>query len=76
MTAGGAQVLTDSAGRFQIMGLRGGTHNLVAYALDGTYITFQQGATVAENQTTPVEIRMKAAQLVNVIFTVSVPQET
>ena len=76
VTAGGAQVLTDSAGRFQIMGLRGGTHNLVAYALDGTYITFQQGATVAENQTTPVEIRMKAAQLVNVIFTVSVPQET
>lgn len=76
IAAGGAQVLTDSAGRFQIVGLRGGTHNLVAYALDGTYQTFQQGATVAENQTTPVAIRLKAAQLVNVIFTVSVPQGT
>ena len=30
IAAGGAQVLTDSAGRFQIVGLRGGTHNLVA----------------------------------------------
>ena len=76
VTAGGAQVLTDSAGRFRIVGLRGGTHNLVAYALDGMYQTFQQGATVAENQNTPVEIRVKAAQLVNVIFTVSVPQGT
>jgi len=76
VTAGGAQVLTDSAGRFQIIGLRGGTHNIVAYALDGTYQTFQQGATVAENQTTPVEIKMKAAPLVNIVFTVSVPADT
>ena len=76
VTAGGAQVLTDSAGRFRIVGLRGGIHNLVAYAMDGMYGTFQQGATVAENQNTPVEIRLKAAQLVNVIFTVSVPQGT
>jgi len=76
VTVGGAQVLTDSAGRFQIIGLRGGSHNLVAYALDGMYQTFQQGATIAENQTTPVEIKMKAAQLVSVIFTVSVPENT
>ena len=76
VTAGGVQILTDSAGRFQLIGLRGGIHNLVAYALDGMYQTFQQGATVAENQTTPVEIKLKPAQLVNVIFTVSVPQDT
>ena len=76
VTAGGVQTQTDSAGRFQLTGLRGGTHNLVAYALDGAYQTFQQGAAVAENQGTPVDIRMKPAQLVNVIFTVSVPQNT
>ena len=76
VTAGGVQTQTDSAGRFQLIGLRGGTHNLAAYALDGAYQTFQQGATVAENQGTPVDIRMKPAQLVNVIFTVSVPQTT
>jgi hypothetical protein len=76
VTAGGAQTLTDSAGRFQLIGLRGGNHMVVAYALDGTFQTFQQGATVEGNKGTPVEIRMKPAPLVNVIFTVSVPQNT
>jgi len=76
VTAGGVQAQTDSAGRFELIGLRGGTHNLVAYALDGMYQTFQQGAAVAENQGTPVEVRAKPAQLVNVIFTVAVPQTT
>lgn len=76
VTAGGLQTLTDSAGRFELIGLRGGTHNLVAYALDGSFQTFQQGATVAENQSTPVQIAMRPAQLVNIIFTVSVPDST
>ncbi|HLF75620.1 MAG TPA: hypothetical protein VI524_14790, partial [Anaerolineales bacterium] len=76
VTAGGVRALTDSAGRFELLGLRGGTHNLVAYALDGAYQPFQQGANVAENQGTPVQVRMKPAQLVNVIFTVSVPANT
>ena len=76
VTAGGVQALTDSAGRFELEGLRGGDHNLVAYALDGAYQTFQQGATVADNQSTPVQIPMKPTQLVNVIFTVSVPDST
>ena len=76
VTAGGAQTLTDSAGRFELVGLRGGAHNFVAYAMDGAYQTFQQGAVVAENQSTPVEVRMRPAQIVNVIFTVSVPAET
>jgi len=76
ITAGGVRTITDSAGRFQLLGLRGGSHNFVAYAMDGAFQTFQQGATVAENQSTPVEVRMKPAQLVNVIFTVSVPAGT
>ncbi len=76
VTAGGVQALTDSAGRFQLIGLRGGNHTLTAFALDGMYHTFQQGAVVEGNKATPVEIRMKPAQLVNVIFVVSVPQNT
>ena len=76
VTAGGAQALTDSAGRFELLGLRGGDHNLVAYALDGTFQTFQQGAMVAENQATPVQIQMRPAPLVNIIFTVTVPDST
>jgi len=76
VTAGGVQAVTDSAGRFQLLGLRGGTHNVVAYAMDGAFETFQQGATVAENQSTPVQVSMKPSQLVNVIFTVSIPAGT
>jgi len=76
VTAGGVQYQTDSAGRFQIMSLRSGTHNLVAYAMDAMYQTFQQGATVADGQSTPVQIRLKPAPLVNVIFSVSVPPTT
>ncbi|MBK9926205.1 MAG: hypothetical protein IPP66_13045 [Anaerolineales bacterium] len=76
VTAGGVQTLTDSAGRFTLEGLRGGRHNLVAFALDGMYRTFQQGAIVEGNKGTAVEVKMKPAQLVNVIFTVAVPQNT
>jgi hypothetical protein len=76
VSAGGIQTVTDSAGRFQLLGLRGGTHNFIAYAMDGAFQTFQQGATVAENQSTPVQVSMKPSQLVNVIFTVSVPAGT
>lgn len=76
VTAGGVQALTDSAGRFNLVGLRGGTYNLVAYALDGMYQPFQQGALVEGNKGTPVQIKLKSAPLVNVIFIVSVPQNT
>jgi hypothetical protein len=76
VTAGGVSIQTDSAGRFQLIGLRAGVHNLVAYALDGSYQTFQQGASVADNQSTPVQIRLKQMPLVNVIFVVSVPANT
>jgi len=37
VAAGGAQVFTRGDGRFLIEGLPPGTHNLVAYALDGRY---------------------------------------
>lgn len=76
VTAGGVQALTDSAGRFELNGLRGGDHNLVAYSLDGSLLPFQQGAMIAGNQSTPVQLSMKPAPLVNVIFTVSVPEST
>ena len=76
VTAGGVSFQTDSAGRFELVGLRAGTHNLVAYAMDGMYQPFQQGAAVADSQGTPVQIRVKPAPLVNVTFIVSVPPTT
>jgi hypothetical protein len=76
VTAGGIQSITDSAGRFNLQGLPVGTHNVVAYAMDGMYQTFQQGATVAQGLTTPVSVSAKPAALVPVTFTVHVPNNT
>jgi hypothetical protein len=76
VTAGGVQSVTDSAGRFNLQGLPVGTHNVVAYAMDGTYNTFQQGATVAQGLTTPVSVAVKAAPLVPVTWMVRVPDNT
>ncbi|MCC6301108.1 MAG: hypothetical protein IT314_17600 [Anaerolineales bacterium] len=76
VTAGGVQFLTDSVGRFVLTDLRAGAHNLVVYAIDGMYQTFQQGADVAGNSTTPVQVRVKPMPLVNVTFIASVPPGT
>lgn len=76
VTAGGMQTITDSAGRYALKGLPPGTHTLVAYALDGTYQTFQQGANVVEGLTTPGKLFLKPAPLVNITFNVSVPSNT
>ncbi len=76
VAAGGLQTLTDSSGNFSLEDLLPGTHNLVAYALDGMYQTFQQGAVVAEGKPTPVKVTLTPAALVNVVFTVIVPRNT
>jgi len=75
VTAGGQRSFSDSAGRFNLQGLGTGTHNLVAYAIDGTYETFQQGATVAAGLNTAVDIRLRAAPLVKMTFIVSAPRD-
>ena len=76
IAAGGQQILTDSTGSFAIENLPVGTHNLVAYAIDGAYQTFQQGARIEAGQRTPVTISMTPAQMVTVNFTLSVPSDT
>jgi len=76
VTAGGQQTLTDSTGSFIIESLPVGTHNLVAYAIDGAFLTFQQGAKVEAGLHTPVALSLTPAQMVNVIFIISVPDNT
>jgi len=76
VTAGGMQSITDSSGRFELVGLPVGTQNLLVYSMDGMYQTFQQGATVADGHTTIVDLRVKPLSLVNVTFTVTVPDTT
>ncbi len=76
ISTGGQQTLTDSTGSFVLESLPVGTHNLVAYAIDGTYQTFQQGARIESGQQTPVSIALIPTQMVNVIFALTVPNDT
>ena len=76
VTAGGIQYITDSLGRFELSGLPVGTHNLLAYSLDGMYKPFEQGALVGDGRTTIVDLRVRPVKLVNVSFIVSVPSNT
>jgi hypothetical protein len=76
VTAGGVSTYTDSMGNFILEGLPPGTHNLVAYALDGAYLPFQQGAVIAAGTTTPAAVAMKPARNVKITFVVTVPSDT
>ncbi|HEX7975195.1 MAG TPA: carboxypeptidase regulatory-like domain-containing protein, partial [Anaerolineales bacterium] len=76
VTAGGAQVLTNSDGSFLLEGLPPGLHNLVAFALDGSYRTYQQGAQVAAESTTPAVLKLSAAPPVKIAFVVTLPADT
>jgi len=76
VTAGGQQTFTASDGSFLLEGLPPGVHNLVGYALDGSYKIFQQGARVAAESTTPAPLKLSAAPTVKVVFVVKVPEGT
>ena len=76
ITAGGHQVYSKSDGSFLIEGLPPGVHNLVSYAIDGSYKTFQQGAQIAAESTTPTPLKISAAPLVKMLFLLRVPPDT
>lgn len=76
VSAGGVQSITDSTGKFELIGLPAGTQNLIVYSLDGRYQTFQQGAAVAPGNVTTVDLRVKAVPFVNITFIASVPAAT
>ncbi|MFM8320563.1 MAG: carboxypeptidase regulatory-like domain-containing protein [Chloroflexota bacterium] len=74
--AGGMQTFTAADGSYLLEGLPPGTHNLIAYALDGAYRPFQQGARVAEQSTTPADFALQPAPPVSVVFVVKAPPNT
>ncbi len=73
--AGGYQTFTDMYGKFAIEEIPVGVHNLVAYSIDGSYQTFQQGARIMENMATPADIKMSPLPLVTVTFIVTPPAD-
>jgi hypothetical protein len=73
--AGGQQTFSDANGKYHIDGLAEGVHNVVFYAMDGHYRTFQQGAKIQSGMTTPADVKMTPMQKVNVTFTVTPPND-
>ncbi|HWQ03906.1 MAG TPA: hypothetical protein VN452_00975 [Longilinea sp.] len=72
--AAGISSVTASDGSFLLEGIPVGTHMMVASSLDGKYTTFQQGATIAADATTPAVIALTPAQMVNLTFVVKPPE--
>lgn len=74
VAAGGMHTFTASDGSYLLEGLPPGIHNLVVYSLDGSFHTFQQGAVVAPDSTTPAFVTIAPARQVNVTFVVHPPE--
>ena len=75
VTAGGVTTFTSAEGDYILEGLPIGTHNLFAYSTDGKYSIYQQGAMVAENATTPANIKVRPTQMVSVTFITNTPTD-
>lgn len=76
VSAGGVQAHTTADGSFLLSGLAPGVHNLVAYALDGSYHINQQGAQVASQANTEAILELQPREHVDVTFVVEVPPGT
>jgi hypothetical protein len=72
----GRNTFTDGEGAFRIDGLPPGLQTLTVFSANGAYQTTQQGAVIAAQSTTPVELGMAPAQMVQVTFEVTVPADT
>ena len=75
VSAAGNLTFTDANGRFTLSEIFPGVHNVVIYAMDGAYATFQQGASVVAGETTPVEIALTPRETVAVTFNVTPPND-
>jgi hypothetical protein len=76
IAAAGQQTLTDSNGKFNIENVPAGTHNLVAFSLNGEFQALQQGAHVEVGRDTEANLSLKSADPVDVTFIVTVPPKT
>jgi len=75
VSAAGHLTFTDANGNFILSGISPGVHNVLFYAMDGKYRTFQQGASIAAGLTTPIEVSLAPMPLVTVTFNVTAPND-
>ena len=70
----GSQTLTASDGKFLMEGLMPGTHDLLAYSMDGVYKPYEQLARVEADLMTPAPISIESNKTVKVTFTTKPPE--
>jgi hypothetical protein len=75
VSAGGRRTFTDANGKYLLDGLGEGIHNVVFYAIDGKYRTFQQGASINAGMQTPADVNLVQMPEVNITFQVSPPND-
>lgn len=73
VSAGGLRTFTDANGKFVLEGLGEGVNNVVFYAIDGKYRTYQQGASIQSGMTTPANVRLDPMPEVSVTFLITPP---
>jgi hypothetical protein len=73
VSAGGQLTFTDTNGQFLIPNLASGIHNVVFYAIDGKYRTFQQGASISSGMETQAHVALTPMPMVNITFHVNAP---
>jgi hypothetical protein len=76
VSAGGMTTLTDSIGQYILEGLPPGTHNVIAYSIDGSTEPYAQGALVAANATTTAPLTVRSVPTVQVTFNMTAPPDT
>ncbi len=75
VSAGGQLTLSDANGEFVIGGIPHGEHNVLFYAMDGKYSSYQQSAIINPGLTTEANIDLHMQTPVQVIFSVIPPEE-
>lgn len=75
VSAAGQLTFTDANGYFSLERISTGQKNVVFYAIDGAFETFQQGAVIAADEVTPINISMNPRQNVEVTFYVNAPND-
>jgi len=76
ISIGGNMVVTGANGYYEFKDLPIGSYLITAIHPDGLYEPFQQKAIIAENALTPASFGMDSADLVNIEFIVTVPENT
>lgn len=75
VTIAGLETISDENGSYLFQFLPIGTHNIVAYAPDGSYQLFQQQAIIGTELETKAPITMVRSDFVQVEFVVEIPDD-